>query len=64
MPGETKKDEILAEELVKLAEKLDKDPPVSEEVANALIDGVFGKIGALDKDSTSVEKVADTKSEN
>ena len=37
MPGETKKDEILAEELVKLAEKLDKDPPVSEEVANPLI---------------------------
>ena len=49
---------------MKLAEKLDKDPPVSEEVANALIDGVFGKIGALEKDSTSVEKVADTKSEN
>jgi hypothetical protein len=30
--------------------KLDKDPPVSNEVANAVIDGAFGIIGALEKD--------------
>jgi len=64
MPAENKKDEVLEEQLTKLALKLDKDPPVSEEEVNKVVAEIEKLVEVSEKAQTNVEKVVDTNSEN